>query len=169
MKPWCTALLALSLLGHMFRPHLISLPWIQMDSAFQVPHAMFWPVLALNLLLAGVAIELRLGRLALMAGWTLPLLVQRWMHLPPSPLLAGLSLVIVLLIASYRQSEPLPPKVWLPMGVLQAFALWVLAPHLLALLATLACAAVVAWNARTEAVSVLGLASAMAWVLLWLS
>jgi hypothetical protein len=169
MKPWCTALLALSLLGNMFRPHLNSLPWIQMDAAFQVPHGMFWPVLALNLLLAGVPIELRLGRLALMAGWTLPLLVQRWLQLPPSPLLAGLSLVVILLIVSYRQSEPLPRRVWLTLGVLEAFTLWLLAPHFLALIATLVCAAAVAWNVRTEAVSVLGLASAMAWMLLWLS
>ena len=169
MKPWCTALLALSLLSAPLRPHVLSQPWIQMDSAFLVPHLMFWPVLGLTLLLAGVPIEIRLGRLALMAGWTLPLLLQRWLSLPPSPVLAALSLAVMLVVASHQAREPLPRKSWAAMGALQLFSLWLLAPHWLALLSTLGCAALLAWKARSETVAILGLAAGMAWVLLWLA
>lgn len=168
MKPWCTVLLALSLLGAPLRPHLFPQPWLQMDSAFQVPHLMFWPVLALSFVLAGVPVELRLGRLALLAGWTLPLLTQRWMNLPPSPLLGALSLVVMLLVASHRAGEPLPRKSWAAMAILQLFSLWLLAPSAPALLASAGCGALLAWQAKSETVAILGLASAMAWTLLWL-
>jgi hypothetical protein len=171
MTPWTTLALAalLGLTSAGLDPALVHTPWSGLGSAFRLGHPMFLATLSLVLVLAAVPLELRVGRLALMASWGLPCLAQFWLYGRAWPELAGLSLLVTLLVVAYRRKEPLPWKVWLPLWGVMGLTLWILSPPPGAVAISVGMAVGLGWFSRGEAVAVLGLASAGALLLAWLS
>ena len=171
MTPWITLALAalLGLTSAGFNPTLVHTPWAAFDSAFRVGHPLFLGTLALILMLAAVPLELRAGRLALLAAWGLPCLAQFWLFGRAWAELAGVALLVTLLVVAYRRKEPLPWKVWVPLWLVTALTCWVLSPPPLALAVSVMVGAALGWWAKSEAVAILGLASGGALLLAWLS
>ncbi len=150
-------------------PAWLHTPWSGLGSAFHPAHPLFLGTLALVLMLAAVPLELRMGRGALLASWSLPLLLQFWLWGRAWPELAALSLLATLLVVSLGRSERLPWKIWGPLLVAETLTLYALHPSWPALALTLAVGLAVGRWARSEPVQILGLAGGGALLLAWLS
>ena len=161
------ALLGLSAAG--LHPSLLHTPWVGLSTAFQVSHPLFLGTLALVLVLAAVPLELRLGRLSLLAAWGLPSLVQFWIWGRARAEVTSVALLVMLLVVAYRRQEGVPLKVWVPLGMAVLLTLWISAPPPLSLVLTVGIGAALGWFSRTEAVAVLGMACGGALLLAWLS
>ncbi|MFN8613389.1 MAG: hypothetical protein U0931_37975 [Vulcanimicrobiota bacterium] len=171
MTPWITVGLALTLglTAAGLDPVLMHTPWAGLGTGFQAGHPLFLGTLALVLMLAGVPLELRIGRASMLAAWSLPLLLQFWICGRGWPELAALSLLACLLLVSYRRGEPLPWKIWAPLLAAEALTLYGLHPPALALALSAGTGLAVARWARAEPLQILGLAGGGALLLAWLS
>jgi hypothetical protein len=170
MTPWITVALALTLglTAAGIDPVLLHTPWAGLGTAFQAGHPLFLGTLALVLLLAGVPLELRIGRGAMLAAWSLPLLLQFWVLGRAWPELAAVSLMACLLLVSRRRGERLPWRLWAPLLAAQVLTLYLLHPPPLALALSGTGLLVGRW-AGSEPVQILGLAGGGALLLAWLS
>ena len=171
MTPWITlalaALLGLSAAG--LDPVLLRTPWAHLGNVFHPGHPLFLATLALTLMLAAVPLELKVGRAALLACWSLPALLIFWLHGNAGPELSALSLLVCLAYVSFRRRERLPWRIWGPLLLAQGLTLFGLQPSLPVLCISLLCGLVVGHFARSEAVQVLGMAGGGALLLAWLS
>lgn len=170
MTPWITVALALTLglTAAGIDPAWLHTPWAGLGAAFQAGHPLFLGTLALVLMLAGVPLELRIGRGAMLAAWSLPLLLQFWVLGRAWPELAALSLMACLILVSRRRGERLPWKIWAPLLAVESLTLYALHPPALGL-AICAMGLVVGRWPRSEPVQILGLAGGGALLLAWLS
>lgn len=161
------ALLGLSAAG--LDPVLLQTPWAHLGNVLHPGHPIFLATLALTLMLAAVPLELKVGRCALLASWSLPALLIFWTSGSAGPELSALSVLVSLVTLSFRRHEPLPWRVWGPLLLAHLLTLVGLQPPLPALVISLVCGLVVGYFARTEAVQVLGMAGGGALLLAWLS
>jgi len=171
MTPWITLALAtlLGLSAAGLDPVLLRTPWAHLGNVFHPGHPIFLATLALTLMLAAVPLELKVGRAALLASWSLPALLIFWSYGSAGPELSAFSLLVSLAYLSYRRRERLPWLVWAPLLLAQGLTLVGLQPPLAALAISLVSGLAVGHFARSEAVQVLGMAGGGALLLAWLS
>lgn len=171
MNWWITlslvALLGLAAAG--LDPAWLHTPWSGLGSAFYPSHPLFLVMLALVLMLAGVPVEVRLGRGALLAAWSLPQIFTFWIYGRAWPELAALALLVSFLTASLLKRQAVPWKIWVPLLFSQALMLWALQPSLPTVLLSLSTGLVVGRWSSSEVVKISGWAGGGALLLAWLS
>lgn len=169
--PLTLTLVALLLSSHFgLDPTVLPLPWLsRLGTAFHATHWHFLIVVVLAVLLVGIPIEVRLGRLVLQASWGVPCMLQTLLWGRAWPELAALSLLTTIAVFTIDRNEARPWKLWGPLGLAMVFLLLMLRAPVGAVAVSLFAGAVVGRWPRSEPVAVLGLAAGAALLLSWLA